>query len=79
MGFFYASEELQSALTCSRDKNTVSTDAKRKHISELQSDYVVPLGNKAVIKFQNKMWESRTVLLLGHNICVAATFSIFLL
>lgn len=55
MGFFYASEELQSALTCSRDKNTVSTDAKRKHISELQSDYVVPLGNKAVIKFQNKM------------------------
>lgn len=53
--FLFASEELRSALTCSRDKNAFSTDAERKHISELHSDYVVPLGNKAVIKFQNKM------------------------
>lgn len=75
--FFFASEELKSALTCSRDKNAFSADAKRKRISELRSDYVVPLGNKAVIKFPNKMRESRTVLLLGHNICFAVTFSIF--
>lgn len=53
--FLFASEELRSTLTCSRDKNAFSTDAERKHISELHSDYVVPLGNKAVIKFQNKM------------------------
>lgn len=77
MGFLFASEELKSALICSGDKTAFSTDAKRKRVSELRSDYVVPLGNKAVIKFQNKMWESRTVLLLGRNICFAVTFSIF--
>lgn len=37
----------------------------------LSRDCAVPLGNEAVTQFPNKMGESGTLLLLGHDVCLA--------
>lgn len=48
-----------------------SGEDKAHSVQLLSRDCAVPLGNEAVTQFPNKMGESGTLLLLGHDVCLA--------